>query len=84
MKIYPHVLFHYYLGRTFDEQSDGTSTVIGDSNLNVAIEAQSSFGWERFIGRNGISIGVNAFGKSAPYDDIKETLDFAWIKLLPK
>ncbi len=69
----------------FDEQSDEYKhTVIGDSNLNVAIEAQSSFGWERFIGRNGISIGVNSFGKSAPYDDIKETFGFSVDQIIAK
>ena len=40
------------------------------SALRVAIEAGSKFGWERFIGRDGLFFGVNRFGISAPADDI--------------
>ncbi len=32
----------------------------------VAIEAASPFGWERYVGSNGLIIGVNRFGASAP------------------
>lgn len=44
--------------------------------LNVSIEAQSSFGWERFIGRNGIAISVDSFGLSAPYSELKKHFGF--------
>jgi transketolase len=32
----------------------------------VSIEAASPFGWERYVGLNGATIGVNHFGASAP------------------
>jgi transketolase len=32
----------------------------------VAIEAGSTFGWERYVGRHGVVIGINRFGASAP------------------
>jgi transketolase len=32
----------------------------------VSIEAASSFGWERYVGADGATIGVNRFGASAP------------------
>lgn len=34
----------------------------------VAVEAGSSFGWERYIGQNGKFIGIDDFGASAPAD----------------
>jgi transketolase len=32
----------------------------------VSVEAGSPFGWERYVGRDGIAIGVDRFGASAP------------------
>ena len=32
----------------------------------VAIEAGSTFGWERYVGRKGVVIGLDHFGASAP------------------
>lgn len=61
----------------FSEQSETyQQSVIGNSKLNVSIEAQSSFGWERFIGRNGIAVSVDSFGLSAPYADLKKHYGF--------
>lgn len=38
----------------------------------VSIEASSTFGWERYVGSEGKSIGVNTFGESAPYEELYE------------
>jgi len=32
----------------------------------VAIEAASTFGWERYVGRQGVALGIDHFGASAP------------------
>ena len=40
----------------------------------VSIEAGITFGWERWVGEDGISIGVDRFGASAPYQRIYEEL----------
>jgi transketolase len=32
----------------------------------VSVEAGATFGWERYVGRDGIAIGVDRFGASAP------------------
>jgi transketolase len=62
----------------FAEQSDDyKQQVVGESKLNVSIEAQSSFGWERFIGTRGIAISVDSFGISAKYSDIKQHFGFS-------
>ena len=36
----------------------------------VSIEAGRTLGWERYVGTNGVSIGVDTFGASAPYQRI--------------
>jgi hypothetical protein len=32
----------------------------------ISIEAAATFGWERYVGRNGASVGIDRFGASAP------------------
>jgi transketolase len=32
----------------------------------VAVEAASPFGWERYAGDDGVTIGLDRFGASAP------------------
>ncbi len=34
--------------------------------LRVGIEAASPFGWERWLGAEGVFIGMQGFGASAP------------------
>jgi transketolase len=36
----------------------------------VSIEAGRTLGWERYVGMNGIAIGVDKFGASAPFERI--------------
>ena len=38
------------------------------SPRNIAVEAAVQLGWERFIGRDGIFVGMKGFGASAPQD----------------
>ncbi|MBO9713801.1 transketolase [Sphingomonas sp.] len=40
--------------------------------LKVSIEAGSTFGWERYTGSEGLRLGVDGFGASAPYLDLYE------------
>ena len=40
--------------------------VLGKDTLKVAVEAALGFGWERYIGTDGIFIGMEGFGASAP------------------
>lgn len=44
--------------------------VLGKDTLKVAIEAALGFGWERYIGTDGIFIGMNGFGASAPAKEL--------------
>jgi transketolase len=40
----------------------------------VTVEAGSTFGWHRWAGDEGITIGINRYGASAPGDEILRNL----------
>jgi transketolase len=42
----------------------------------VSIEAASTFGWERIVGTDGLSIGIDHFGASAPAGVLAEQFGF--------
>jgi len=46
--------------------------VMGPGTLPVAIEAAGAFGWTRWLGPDGIFIGVQGFGASAPAKQLYE------------
>ncbi len=53
----------------FDAQTKAyRQSVIGKSKVKIAVEAAGPMGWERFIGQDGIFIGMKGFGASAPAD----------------
>ncbi len=43
-----------------------------DVTARISIEAGVTLGWERYVGGDGISIGIARFGASAPYQTIYE------------
>ncbi|MEZ5871014.1 MAG: transketolase [Nitratireductor sp.] len=45
-------------------------SVIGTARVRIAVEAAVAQGWQRFIGEDGIFIGMNGFGASAPYEEL--------------
>jgi len=53
-------------------------------SLKVSIEAGITHGWEKYIGNNGISIGLNHFGSSAPASDLAEEFGFIPEKVIEK
>ena len=42
----------------------------------VAVEAGCPFGWERYTGQDGVIIGMNRFGASAPIKELSENFGF--------
>jgi transketolase len=42
--------------------------VIGTAPVRIAVEAAVKQGWDRFIGEDGVFIGMSGFGASAPYE----------------
>ncbi len=56
----------------FDKQgADYRASVLG-KGLRVAVEAAATFGWERYVGEDGIIVGMESFGASAPADQLYE------------
>ncbi|MBD3367506.1 MAG: transketolase [Candidatus Eisenbacteria bacterium] len=56
----------------YDAQPAGYRESVLPANVSarVSIEAGVTTGWERFVGRDGVSIGVDRFGESAPYETV--------------
>lgn len=42
----------------------------------VAVEQASTFGWERYVGSNGIVVGMKTFGASAPLKELQRKFGF--------
>lgn len=57
----------------FDAQSsDYRSSVIPADALTASIEAGTTYGWQKYTGLNGVNIGIDTFGASAPADELYE------------
>jgi len=55
----------------FDKQSEEyQSMLLNNSSVKMAVEAGIKLGWEKYIGRDGIFIGMNGFGASAPAEEL--------------
>ncbi len=59
----------------FEQDEAYRSGVLGSGQV-VAIEAASPFGWERIVGQDGLILGIDHFGESAPDTVIAEKLGF--------
>jgi transketolase len=46
------------------------ASVLGEGTVKVAIEAASTFGWERYVGPQGAVVGMTTFGASAPAPEL--------------
>ncbi|MEE9161946.1 MAG: transketolase [Candidatus Neomarinimicrobiota bacterium] len=44
------------------------------SGLKVSLEAGATVGWERYVGSDGLSVGVDRFGASGPGKDVARLL----------
>ncbi|GIL40176.1 transketolase [Roseiterribacter gracilis] len=57
----------------FEKQSEAyRRSLLPANTLKVAIEAGVRMGWDRWIGPDGIFIGMEGFGESAPYAQLYE------------
>ncbi|WP_394728367.1 transketolase [Altererythrobacter sp. GH1-8] len=69
----------------FDEQSsDYRADVFPADCLTVSIEAGTTFGWERYTGRDGLNIGMDRFGASAPAEQLFEKFGFTAEQIVPQ
>ena len=54
----------------FSQESAYRRRVLGDGLPIASLEAATTFGWERIVGSDGLAIGIDRFGASAPYERI--------------
>jgi transketolase len=58
--------------------------LLPDVNVRIAVEAGISMGWERYTGSNGVVIGINEFGASAPGNIVMEKFGFTSENIVQK
>jgi len=52
--------------------------------LKVAIEAGTSFGWAELVGQDGLVIGIDSFGASAPAEALYDHFGLTPAKIVPR
>ena len=69
----------------FDEQPESyRADILPGGALRVSIEAGTTFGWERYTGMDGVRIGLDRFGASAPAEVLFEHFGFSADKIVPQ
>jgi transketolase len=57
----------------FNKQTkDYREKIFEKNSIKISIEASSIHGWEKYVGPEGVSLGMKSFGKSAPIKDLYE------------
>ena len=55
----------------FDAQSNSyKQKIINETKIKISVEAASTDCWKKYVGKDGMSFGIDTFGKSAPYKEI--------------
>lgn len=68
----------------FDAQPESyRADLLPEDALKVSIEAGVTFGWERYVGRNGLSFGIDSFGASAPIEALYDHFGLTADKITP-
>ena len=62
----------------FDAQDEAYRESVLPSSVTrrISIEQASTFGWERYVGEEGVAIGMTTFGASAPFPDLQKYFGF--------
>jgi transketolase len=66
------------------QDADYRNNLIPDDVLVVSIEAGSTMGWHKWIGRDGLAIGIDTFGASAPDAALFAHFGFSAEAIVPK
>lgn len=62
----------------FDQQDEAYKQSVLPKSVKkrISVEAGVTYGWERFVGDEGVCIGINTFGASAPGGVVMEKFGF--------
>ena len=62
----------------FDQQDEAYKESVLPKSVKkrISVEAGVTYGWERFVGDEGVCIGINTFGASAPGNVVMEKFGF--------
>ena len=67
----------------FDKQSEEyKSKILENNNLIVSLEAGTVSCWYKYLKHNDIAIGIDEFGKSAPYKEIYNEMNLTANKIV--
>ncbi len=66
------------------QSSSYKNKILNETKLKISIEAGSSNHWKKYIGDNGLTFGVDEFGKSAPYKDIYKYFGLTSVNIIRK
>ncbi len=58
------------------QEPDYRREVLGEGIPRVSVEAGATFGWERMVGSDGLLIGIDRFGASAPQKVLAQKFGF--------
>ena len=64
------------------QSADYQNQVIGNAKVYASIEAGSTYGWDKYVGRNGVKIGIDQFGASAPASELYQYFGVTKEKLI--
>ena len=53
-----------------NQTADYKNQVLGKDTFKISIEAGSQTVWKNLVGKDGVTLGMTTYGKSAPYKDI--------------
>ena len=68
----------------FEKQSEEYKLNVLGEKLKIGVEAGSELGWHKYIGSNGIFIGMKTFGASAPANHLFEHFGLSSDKIREK
>ena len=71
--------------KIFDAQNkEYKDKILNETSIKVSIEAATKDYWKKYVGENGLTFGINDFGKSAPYKDIYNHFNLTTDNILNK